>query len=469
MRRRPTLTERVVLAVTATVALLVGLQSLLAYVAMHAQEDDLSDTMLQREVQQIVAHTLLPGLTPTGTLIDSIRVSAWLTRDGSGASDIPPDMRGLAPGLYQLAPSGRTLHVAVTDTEDGRLTVALDATASEARVHRFGFTLLVLWLVCVGATVLIARAVAAIAVEPIVAAARNIALSAPDQPLPTGTPADEAGVLIETFNRFRDRVDDMLAREREFAANLDHEIRTPLTSIRTDAELIGLEADLAPAQRARLERIAAAVDEIIATTASTLSYSAGRFVGAEAVDLGEFLRSACAAMADRAAATGLRIVIDVAEGELRVDRQALLTVVRNIVRNAIEHAAPATLRITGDSRALSFADDGPGIAAPALAHVFDRYQHGHRVDEGAPRESGSRRGLGLAIARRLCGLQGWQLGVNSPDEGRGTTFTLAFAAKSAVSEHARADVDEQGQHGGVEEVRQDAMDRADAAHRLGGE
>ena len=84
MTRRRSLSERVVWAVTATVALLVGLQSVLAYLAMHTQEDDLSDSMLQREVQQIIAHIIQPGLTPTGTLIDSSRVSAWLTRDSEG-------------------------------------------------------------------------------------------------------------------------------------------------------------------------------------------------------------------------------------------------------------------------------------------------------------------------------------------------------------------------------------------------
>ncbi|MEP6739727.1 MAG: HAMP domain-containing sensor histidine kinase [Caldimonas sp.] len=430
MRRRPTLTERVVLAVTATVALLVGLQSVLAYVAMHVQEDELTDTMLRREVQQIVAHTLLPGLTPTGTLIDSTRVSAWLTRGSSGAGDVPLDMRGLEPGLYQLTPAGKTLHIAVTDTEDGRLTVVLDASTSEAHVHRFGYTLLALWFVCVAATVLIARAVAAIAVEPIVAATRSIARSAPDRAPLGGVRADEAGVLIETFNRFRDRVDDMVAREREFAANLDHEIRTPLTTIRTDAELIGLEVELAPAQRARLDRITAAVDEIIATTESTLTYSAGRFVGRQNVDLREFLRSTCDAMADRAAARKLHIVIDVAAGELHVDRQALLTVVRNIVRNAIDHAAPATLTISGDAHMLTFRDDGPGVDSAALQHVFDRHHHGNRVDEGAPRDAAARRGLGLAIARRLCDLQGWHLDVRSPADrgGYGTAFTLALAA-----------------------------------------
>ena len=148
MRWPVTLTDRVVWAVTTTVALLVGLQSVLAFVAMHVQEDQLSETMLRREVQQIVAHTLLPGLTPTGALIDSARVSAWLIRDGDGGGDMPAEMRNLAPGLYDFTTAGKTLHVAVTDTDDGRLTVLLDATAAEARVYRFGIALFSLWLAC---------------------------------------------------------------------------------------------------------------------------------------------------------------------------------------------------------------------------------------------------------------------------------------------------------------------------------
>lgn len=421
MAKRFTLTERVVWAVTATVALLVGLQSLLAYVAMHVQEDELSDTMLQREVQQIVVHTMQPGLTPTGTLIDSTHVSAWLAREGSGATEMPAAMARLAPGLYHFEPDGKTLHVAVRDTEDGRLTVMLDATAAESRVHRFGLTLLALWLACIGATVWVARAVAAVAVGPIVEATRTIARSAPGQPAVAEARRDEAGVLMETFNRFRDRADDMVAREREFAANLDHEIRTPLTTIRTDAELLGLEAQLPAAQQARLDRITAAVDEIGATTTSALSYSAGRSVGAETFGLREFLRSAADALADRAEARALRVVIDVgAAHTLRADRQALLTIVRNLLRNALEHAAPATLVIRGDAAALVFGDDGPGIDAATLVHLFDRHTRGAG--------NGPQRGLGLAIARRLCALQGWRLEVRSSAMGgsRGTEFTLTF-------------------------------------------
>jgi signal transduction histidine kinase len=430
-RRRRSLVERVVWAVTATVAVFLGLQSVLAYVTLHEQEDDLSDTMLQREVQQIVAHTLQPGLTPTGQLIESTRVSAWLERDGLGGAGMPEAMRRLAPGLYQLSANGRTVHVTVTDTVDGRLTVLLDATSSEARVHQFGYTLLALWLVCVGVTVWIASGVAAIAVGPIVAATRTIARSAPDQTPPTDGD-DEAGVLMETFNRFRDHVDGMVERERSFAANLDHEIRTSLTTIRTDAELIGLQPGLREDQRARLERIVASVDEIIAMTASTLSYSAGRTGEPETIDLRDFLVAAGDAMADRAESHGLAISIDVASGEqVRVDRQALLTVVRNLVRNAIEHAAPATLVISGDRRALVFRDDGLGIAPARLECLFDRSSHGQRIDEGPSPASRPGRGLGLTIARRLCDLQGWRIEVRSPCENaRGTAFTVHFAADS---------------------------------------
>jgi len=428
MRRR-SLAERVVFAVTATVAVLVGLQSLLAYVAMHTQEDDLSDTMLRREVQQIVTHIREPGLMPTGNLLDSIRVQAWLTRAGAGDQSMPAYLRGLAPGSYHLDPDGKSLHVAVNDTEEGRLTVVVDATTAETKVHRFGLTMFALWLLCVGATVLIARGVVALAVGPIVAATRTIARSAPGQPIETEAHSDEASVLTETFQRFRDRVDEMVARERQFAANLDHEIRTPLTAIRTDAELLGIEADLSPAQRGRIEHIVAAVDEIVATTASTLSYSAGRAVGTESIDLREVLLDARAALEERAVDEGLSIAVEVAVGErVQADRQALVTVVRNLFRNAIEHAAPATLRVTGDHRAVVFSDDGPGIPEARLARVLESPSRRGRIDEASTQ--GTRvRGLGLTIVNRLCELQGWQLAIRSPVEsGRGTAFTLLFEA-----------------------------------------
>ncbi|MEO8080054.1 MAG: HAMP domain-containing sensor histidine kinase [Caldimonas sp.] len=425
MGRAQSLTQRVVWAVVATVALLIGLQTILAYVAMHAQEDELSDALLQHEVREVVSFIVEPGLAPTGVIHSAQDITAYLTRGPSGVEELPTNLRGLAPGLYRLFPAGRVLHVSVSDTDEGRLTIAIDATASEARVFQFGWTLLGLWAICVAITVWIARAVAVLAVGPMVSATRVIASWSPGGQIDAAGNRDEAAVLMETFNRFRDRMDDSVAREREFAANLEHEIRTPLTAIRTHAELLVVDAALAAPQAERARRIVDSVDEIIATAEEARLTVAGGRGAAERVLLRDCVQAACEALAHRAADKRLLIdnAVDAAQ-TVEVDRQALLTVVRNIVRNAIEHAAPAALHIASDGDTVCFDDDGPGIAAEALPHIFERYYQGRRNDEpGSPK---SRHGLGLAIARRLCDMNGWTLRADSPrgDGGRGTRFTL---------------------------------------------
>ena len=139
-------------------------------------------------------------------------------------------------------------------------------------------------------------------------------------------------------------------------------------------------------------------------------------------------------IADRAAASGLRIAIDVAGGQ-----RCAATARPSSPSSATSCATPPStprrrlLTIAGDSAALTFSDDGPGIPPEVLAHVFDRHRHGHRLDPASA--SGPRqRGLGLAIARRLCDMQGWPLDARSPlAAGRGTAFTLSFAADAPAA------------------------------------
>src|SRR3546814_15106468 len=90
----------------------------------------------------------------------------------------------------------------------------------------------------------------------------------------------------------------------------------------------------------------------------------------------------------------------------------LMTVIRNIVRNAIAHAAPGTLEIASAGHGLVFSDDGPGVSQVDAPHLFDRYYSTRRFDvtpgeERAPRQGEV--GLGLAIAKRVCLVQGWGL------------------------------------------------------------
>ncbi|MNT22113.1 Sensor protein QseC [compost metagenome] len=104
---------------------------------------------------------------------------------------------------------------------------------------------------------------------------------------------------------------------------------------------------------------------------------------------------------------------------------------RNLVRNAVEHAAPATLttRFTAQG-VLELSDDGKGIAVDDLPFLFRRYYSGRMRDSSAGDRDETARGLGLAIAKRVCDMQGWALTVESSREAgsRGTRFSLRFDA-----------------------------------------
>ena len=107
-----------------------------------------------------------------------------------------------------------------------------------------------------------------------------------------------------------------------------------------------------------------------------------------------------------------------------VDRLALVTVLRNLLRNAVEHASPGACSVRRIANGLTVADEGPGIAAEHRPFVFDRYFQGRLADSpGAARHD---KGLGLAIARQTADLRGWRLELD-PAGSRGTVFSLRFS------------------------------------------
>lgn len=115
-----------------------------------------------------------------------------------------------------------------------------------------------------------------------------------------------------------------------------------------------------------------------------------------------------------------------------LDPDALLIVLRNLLRNAIEHAAPATLRVDlYEDGVLVLRDDGPGIDPGRLARV--REWRAGRADLAAPDVPEAGHGLGLGIAQRVCELRGWRLSVDSVHGGpdSGTTFRLDLNSASS--------------------------------------
>jgi signal transduction histidine kinase len=236
--------------------------------------------------------------------------------------------------------------------------------------------------------------------------------------------AAELRTLADSFNHMLDRLEDAFARQRGFVSDASHELRSPLTAIRGQIEVLAREPepDAADVRRveaatlAELHRVERLVEELLALARLDEGVGPSR----RAVDAETFLREAVAA------APGGASVGATASGRIDLDPEMVARVIRNLVENARRHAGPdgeVTVSSTGAAGRLRIDvdDDGPGIAPAERQRVFDRF---HRSDTARDRASGGS-GLGLAIARAIVTAHGGTIRADeSPAGGARVTFEL---------------------------------------------
>ena len=333
-------------ALTGTVALFVTALALLAYLTFDQMEDDLVNDILNTEMDRLVQHARVSDefLPRRGPRVLGGSMRAWLQSDGQPPAGIPKELLGLENGMHLIEPGPYTWHVMVADTGGGKVYLLYDATENEERVHDFGLIVLGVGAICVVGAYALSRRVAAVAAGPLLDLTDRLSTWAPGSPDLAVTRDDEAGRLIEAFNRMQNQVDRSIAREREFAGNLSHEVRTPLAAIRSDSELMLLTQVLTPDQRQRLARIVDNVDDVVVCLESARAMARDQLRPPEPVDLAQCMADAWRGHEAQADLADLWLDNRIPEGHVLIlDRYALLTVLRNLVRNAIEHAAPATL------------------------------------------------------------------------------------------------------------------------------
>jgi signal transduction histidine kinase len=223
------------------------------------------------------------------------------------------------------------------------------------------------------------------------------------QPLPTSGLPDEVAPLVGALNGLLGRLGASLGAQRAFVADAAHELRSPLTALKLQMQLLLRAPDeaarvaAAGALTAGIDRAARLVEQLLALARAEPGAPAVAHVP---VDLGEVVRAAVAEMVPFANARGTRIEL-FAETPVSVvgDATALTALVRNLTDNALRYAPAGSrveLRVSLDESVptLHVDDAGPGIAPADRERVFDRfYRH------AAGDESGS--GLGLAIVRGI--------------------------------------------------------------------
>ena len=274
---------------------------------------------------------------------------------------------------------------------------------------------------------------------------------APESPLPAPT-RDEFGKLTGAFEMLLDicrRQWNALRRtdhfRREGVSNLSHDLRSPLTA--TVACLETLDGrwggDAARSDDRRLLEIALRNTRNAARMVRSLGDLAKldepEFgLRTEAVDTGELLDDIALRFAERAARQDVRVrsAASAAGGagpRADLDVELFERAVANLLDNALKFCPPgSTVTLAAAARdgrvEVSVADDGPGIPAADLPHLFDRfYQSRSNV---APATGDGGRGLGLAIVKRIAELHGGDVAVEST-VGRGTRVVITVPAAGA--------------------------------------
>lgn len=238
----------------------------------------------------------------------------------------------------------------------------------------------------------------------------------------------EAEGFAQTFNDMAARLHEVETTRRRMLSDLAHELRTPIATL--DGYLEAFEDGMAEPDAATLtmlrgqtRRLARLVQDVTAVSRVEEHVDPLVLVPTSPDDL---VRSAVAGAQPAATARGLAIEARVAPGlaPLGVDRERMGQVLTNLLDNAVRHArnviVVAAEKATDGGLRISVRDDGDGIPAESLPHVFERF---YRLDSARDRESGGS-GIGLAIAKALVGAHGGRITAESSGPGRGATFTI---------------------------------------------
>jgi signal transduction histidine kinase len=231
--------------------------------------------------------------------------------------------------------------------------------------------------------------------------------------------ADEIRALAITLNGMLDRLAAARSRQQSFVADAAHELRSPLTSIRTQLEVaqhLGEGGTLPADLMVDVLRLSALIEDLLLLARADAD--ARGPAESSVFDLGSLLVEVASSYGGARVPVTLSPVPGDAELLVTADRDELRRAVANLVDNAVRHARSGVWLEVGerpDQVTVSVVDDGPGIAKADRERVFERFT---RLDQARDRGSGGS-GLGLAIVRELVARAGGSIALASADQAEG--------------------------------------------------
>ncbi|WP_426663842.1 heavy metal sensor histidine kinase [Rhodanobacter aciditrophus] len=397
---------------------------------------------------------------------DESAVRQYQARVLSGAGRIlgetPGMQEALPPGAFAESPSApdairmlkvgaRAYALATTTLRASRLTaplhvqIAMDVTRDAALLAELRRAIWLAFALLTPALVVAGYFVAEHALAPlkrIANAAREVTPKHLSARIPTDPPwPRELDELVAVFNSMLGRLEEAFGRLSRFSSDLAHELRTPLSNMRSSLDVCLLRERSGGEYREALEsnleecrRLHALVDNLLFMARAERTDAA---LHVEAFDGAEACRWVIAQQLPGASSRGLGIQL---QGNARVHADPLLFrhALTNLLANAIQHSkAREDIRVELRAQAdggteVQVTDRGIGIAADHQPHVFDRF---YQASPSRRHADGEGTGLGLAIVKSIVEAHGGAVALDS-QPGLGTTVSLRFPPSPPAQQRA---------------------------------
>ena len=403
---------------------------------MRKEADELFDYQLEQMALSLRDQTLASPAAFLDTFGYDFIVQVW---DPRGALVYLSNQGIVLPqsgtGFQTLAVRGEDWRVYTLEQQDKRIQVAAPVSLRQDRASAMALRILIPLAASIPLFALLIWLLVSRELRPLEDIARAIRRRKPSSldPLPASGLPEEVVPMVSELNGLLGRLREAIETQKRFTADAAHELRSPLTALQLQIELLQRAASAEEKQeavatlRSGAQRASRLVEQMLTMARLEPGMEQAAQEAHAEVDLAEVAAGAVAELEPLAEAKAVELRLGGLDpAAVLGDAAALHALARNLVDNAIRYTPSGgmvsiSVKDEGGNVLLQVDDSGPGIPAEERERVFDRF---YRVPGGGPEGSG----LGLSIVKQVAEAHRAEIALGEPDHGRGLRVTIRFPA-----------------------------------------
>ncbi|MBN4059920.1 MAG: hypothetical protein COA71_03910 [SAR86 cluster bacterium] len=366
---------------------------------------------------EVLSQQLEVGIYTEESLFDN-----WMLYADVNNTGLSSEIRSLSVGSHHsVIVEDNYYQVEVGEINGNKIYLTYDITEWENQEHQLLEMLAYGIGIVLIAAIFMGRQASRTVLAPVISLAGRVSNIQPKQRnvrIAEDYQGNEISLIATAFDRYQERLDQFVDRERSFTAAASHELRTPLSVMMGAVDVLDSQAQNAVSKRA-LSRIKRACAEMLAFIEATLFLSredSSTIDQSEPANVNSIIQSVLDDNISAIEEKKLKIVMNLDAKLLLQQPDSIVRIMTsNILRNAIEHTNEGEINITLAGAHLTISDTGSGIPEKDLPHVYDR---SYTTKEGG-------NGLGLNLVKRICDRFNWEISIASV-LGKGTQVSIFF-------------------------------------------